>query len=117
MTGRSFAKYLNPWALKAEKRQLRVDALRQRDGENCRRCRRPIRFDLPSGHDQAPKLEQILPLSNGEAQAISNLCLTHTRCNAEARDNTIEVQERAQLRVQTAARPRKRRKPAARAAA
>ena len=43
----SFAEYLNPWKLRREKQRQRLAALRQRDGDNCRRCRRPLRFDLP----------------------------------------------------------------------
>lgn len=116
MAQTSIAKYLKLWLLKAEKSRQRVEALRIRDGENCRRCRRPMRFDLPAGHDRAPSVQQIQALANGGAVALDNLCLTHGRCNAEAGDNTHQVQERVQLRQQEAAKPRKRRKPARAAA-
>ena len=90
--------YLNPWKARRVKVQQRVDALRSRDGDNCRRCRRPIRFDLADGHDRGPKLEQIRPLASGEGQILDNLCLCHGRCNAEQADNTIEVQHRIRVK-------------------
>lgn len=107
MTRSSIVRYLNPWLARREEQRARVEALRRRDGENCRRCRRPMRFDLPGGHDKAPKLEQILPLANGGPQALDNLCLCHTRCNADSGDATAAVLERVQAREE--APPRKRR--------
>ena len=41
---------LNPFFYKREAAARRVAQLRQRDGDQCRRCRRPLRFDLPAGH-------------------------------------------------------------------
>ena len=80
------ARYVNPWKFKREQEELRrVAGLRQRDGDDCRRCRRPMRFDLPSGHDLAPKIEAI---PSGEQY------LTHVRCNPQGADNTAEVTAR-----------------------
>ena len=76
----------------------RFDALRRRDGDDCRRCRRPMRFDLPNGHDQAPTIEPILSEVPGGPATLDNLCLCHVRCNALSGDNTAEVQHRMQLR-------------------
>ena len=77
------ARYVNPWKFKREQEERqRVAELRKRDGEDCRRCRRPMRFDLTAGHDLGPKIEAI---PSGE------LCLTHVRCNAQGADNTAEV--------------------------
>jgi hypothetical protein len=104
----SIVKYLNPWKARREELQRRVDELRRRDGESCRRCRRPMRFDLPADHDGAPAVFQL----SGESD-----CLCHRRCNTEAVDNTAEVQERMKLRLEAdaaverrkaAKRPRKR---------
>jgi hypothetical protein len=92
------------------RRQL--EALRERDGENCRRCRRPMRFDLPGGHDSAPKLEQIQSGEDSATAALGNLCLCHRRCNAEPCDMTVEVLDRLQRRT-----PPKRAKARKRAAA
>lgn len=94
MTRSFIAKYVSPWALRKDKElQRRVATLRQRDGDTCRRCRRPIRFDLPRGHDKGPKLERIVPGDGGD-EALENFCLCHGRCNAAGADNTDEVTER-----------------------
>lgn len=92
------SKYVTPWKFRREQMEQRVAALRERDGDNCRRCRRPLRFDLPHGHDKAPKLELIVPSVAQEEEAIENLCLCHARCNAAGADNTGEVTERIRRR-------------------
>ena len=80
------ARYLNPRKFKREQERLRrLAELRQRDGDDCRRCRRPMRFDLTAGHDLGPKIED---LPSGEQ------CLTHVCCNARGADNTAEVTAR-----------------------
>jgi hypothetical protein len=90
------ARYLNPWkykrALEAERQRLA--ALRQRDGDHCSRCRRPLRFDLTPGHDSGPKIEQVMPAQAGGTDELGNLCLTHRRCHADGVDHTEQVQER-----------------------
>ena len=70
--------------------------------------------DEITGEQIAPKLEPILPSAG--AAALDNLCLCHTRCNAQSGDNTAEVLHRLQLKSTEAAKPAKRRKPARRAA-
>ena len=104
----SIVLYLNPWKLRRERQLKQLDALRQRDGDECRRCRRPLRFDLPAGHDQGAKIEAIGPGTAGDA--IDNLCLTHRRCNTAGADHTDEVTERIRRRNEAAllSRPRKR---------
>ena len=76
-------KYLNPWKAKRDRIAAELAALRARGGDNCARCRRPLRFDLPAGHDQAAKIDPI-----------GLDCLTHGRCNVQGRDMTEEVMER-----------------------
>ena len=89
------AKYVTPWTFRREREeQRRIAVLRSRDGDNCRRCRRAIRFDLTHGHDKGPAIEPIVSVSSDEAQALENLCLCHGRCNADSGDNTLEVTER-----------------------
>jgi len=96
MTGSTLARYLSPWSFRRDREHAeRVEAIRKRDGETCRRCRRPLRFDLPRGHERAPKIESIGPQIEGEPVALENLCLTHGRCNTEPADMTLEVKERA----------------------
>ena len=87
------AKYVTPWKFRREQQAQRVAALRQRDGDDCRRCRRPIRFDLTPGHDKGPKIE-----GAGDGQALDELFLCHGRCNAAGADNTAEVAERVRRR-------------------
>jgi hypothetical protein len=105
----SIARYLTPWTLKRERAAERVRRLRSRDGDHCARCRRPLRFDLPDGHDQSPKIEA-RPADGGEA--LDHLCLCHTRCNAGKIDHTGDVAERIRRKNEAAlfakARGRKR---------
>jgi hypothetical protein len=112
--GNSIVRFLNPWKARHEEMQRRFDELRKRDGDNCRRCRRPMRFDLPSGNDSAPAL---VDLGGGTAN-LDNLCLCHSRCNAETVDNTVAVQERMKLRLEAeaAAQVRKSKRQRKRAA-
>jgi hypothetical protein len=105
-------KYVNPWKFRREQERQRLSALRQRDGDDCRRCRRPLRFDLPRGHDMGPRIEEILTDPAEGAEELDNLCLCHGRCNAEAADHTSEVQERVRRKSEAElfakSRPRKR---------
>jgi hypothetical protein len=94
MSGTIILRYLNPWKFRREQEAQRVAALRSRDGDDCRRCRRPLRFDLPRGHDQSPKVEQVLVAANQQEDSLNNTCLCHVRCNAAGADHTGEVTER-----------------------
>ena len=96
----SIARYLTPWKLKRERAAERVRTLRSRDGDNCTRCRRPLRFDLPDGHDQAPKIEPRPATPSGEV--LDRFCLCHTRCNAGMIDHTGEVAERMRRKNEAA---------------
>ena len=100
MPPKSIARYLTPWKLKRERAAERVRTLRGRDGDNCTRCRRPLRFDLPNGHDQAPKIEPRSAAPGGEA--LAGLCLCHSRCNAGMTDHTGEVAERIRRKAEEA---------------
>ena len=107
----TLARYLNPWKFKREQQRLqRIAELRQSDGELCRRCRRPIRFDLPAGHDQAPKIHDVEARTEGEIPAPHASCLVHTRCNAAGADNTAEVKQRVQRKSEAALFARSRRR-------
>ena len=116
MSSTTIVKYVNPWKYKREQEELRrMTALRQRDGDDCRRCRRTLRFDLPAGHDWGPKVEQIAPTADDAPAELDNLCLCHRRCNAEAADRTREVQERVRRKneAELFAKSRKQRGKAA----
>jgi len=105
----SIVSYLNPWRRKREREAEQVRALRDRDGDACARCRRPLRFDLPAGHDAGAKVEPLQ--SSGERAGIDNLCLIHGRCNVAGTDHTGEVSERIRRRSEAALLTRSRRKP------
>jgi len=94
--------YLNPWKLKREREGARVAALRSRDGDSCARCRRPLRFDLPAGHDQCATAEPIVPGAKAAGEAIDHLRLCHRRCNAPGKDHTGEVRARVRQKSEAA---------------
>lgn len=109
------ARYVTPWKYRRQQEQQRLAALRQRDGDSCRRCRRTMRFDLPDGHDLGARIERIAPVAEGEPAALDDFCLTHRRCHAEAADHTAEVQERVRRKAEAEllSRSRKRKSKAA----
>ena len=109
------SRYLTPWKFRRERERLRVQALKERDGEDCRRCRRPMRFDLADGHDLGPKIEPIVSGPGGEPESVDHLCLTHRRCHSAAADHTRDVMERVRLKneAELFAKSRKRRSRAA----
>src|SRR5947209_15300106 len=115
MSRMMIAKYVTPWRYRREQEALRLRTLRERDGDDCRRCRRPLRFDLPAGHDMGAKVEAIVHAPGDEPAALDNLCLTHRRCHAEAADYTAEVKERIRRKAEAEllSRPRKRKSKAA----
>lgn len=91
----SLARFVTPFSYRrAQEEAARVEALKARDGDCCRRCRRPIRFDLTEGNDRGPKIEPIGPQPADGTVDMSTLVLCHRRCNAAGADHTSEVQER-----------------------
>lgn len=102
MSSAVLTRYVMPWKFRRDQERQRLEALRKRDGETCRRCRRPMRFDLPAGHDKGPKVETILTGASGEGEPLENLCLCHRRCNADSADNTVEVTERVRRKSEAA---------------
>ena len=101
MSSFSLARYVSPWTFKKnQERERRVAELRARDGENCRRCRRPLRFYLTDVQNPGPKIERIAPVAEGEPETIDNLVLCHSRCNAEGLDQTVEVTERVRRKAE-----------------
>jgi hypothetical protein len=102
MTRSTIARRVNPWKYRREQEEQRVAVLRQRDGDNCARCRRPMRFDLPAGHDMAARVEELAPAAAAEPASLDKLVLTHGRCNAQAGDNTAEVRQRVRQKSEAA---------------
>lgn len=114
MSSSSLVRFVNPWKFRRDQAAEKLKALRQRDGDHCARCRRPIRFDLVDGHDQGPKVEQRVTLPEGAVETLDDLCLTHGRCNWKHGCDTAEVKERARIKheAQLFERSRKMRKRA-----
>jgi hypothetical protein len=112
MSAGSLVRLLNPWKHRREQREAKLAALRNRDGDDCRRCRRPIRFDRPHGHDLAARFEEVVP--GLKAEGVANLCLTHERCNVSGQDHTSEIAERLrpQREAELFAKARERRRAA-----
>ena len=107
-------RYLNPWKYRREREAERLVALRRRDGDACARCRRPMRFDLPAGHDQGAAVEPSAPGAKGSGEGIDDFRLCHGRCYSPGLDHTDEVLERARLKNEAAlfARARKKKRAA-----
>ena len=87
-------RYVTPWKYRRAQEAARVAELRERDGDDCRRCRRPMRFDLPDGHDSGPRIEDVVTVGKGAPSDPHNQCLCHGRCNGVGADHTDEVLER-----------------------
>ena len=99
-------RFLNPRKYRRDQEAARVRALKLRDGDCCARCRRPIRFDIPAGHDQGPAIE---PAPSAGTPDDVRLC--HRRCNTPGIDHTVEVTERVRRKNEAAlfGKSRKRR--------
>lgn len=106
----SIVRYLIPWKFNREEQARRLAELRRRDGDDCARCRRPLRFDLPAGHDQGAAIELVVPLAAGGSKALGNHRLCHGRCFAPGLDHTGEVTERMRRRNEAALLSKSRRK-------
>jgi hypothetical protein len=70
----------NWWWLHREHKRRRA-AIRARDGDNCWRCNRPMRFDGPPNCGKAATIEHLLPLALGGTDDLDNLVLCHPGCN------------------------------------
>ena len=92
----SLLRFIAPGIHRRRQEAERLCTLRSRDGDNCARCRRSLRFDLPAGHDQGPIIES------------GHLC--HRRCNAGGVDHTIEVADRMRRKAEAALFAKSRRK-------
>lgn len=115
MPSSSIVRFLNPWKYRREQQAERIRRLRERDGDQCVRCRRPVRFDLTEGHDQGAKVELVVPAAAGGSEEVENLRLCHRRCNAPGMDHTSEVTERMRRKNEAAllSKSRKRARKAA----
>ena len=91
-------RFLNPYGYRRARAEAQVQELKARDGDNCARCRRPIRFDFPDGHDQGPAVEDAI----GQAGELDSARLCHRRCSPSGVDHTGEVTERVRRKNEAA---------------
>ena len=113
MSRLTIARYVIPWKFRREQEQReRLQALRGRDGDDCRRCRRPMRFDLPEGHDLSAKIEEMPPPPVGAGRATDHLGLCHCRCHSSGVDHTDEVAARIRRKNEAALLPKSRKRKA-----
>lgn len=74
----------------------KVKRLRERDGEDCWLCSRPIDFAAKPNSASAWSIEHLLAKKHGGCGKIENLVLCHPPCNRELRD--LCVAEKIQRR-------------------
>jgi len=98
MTVRKIAKYLNPWMFKREKDRQRFAKVRERDGDNCWRCHRPMNFTEPRDKAKSATVEHVQPRALGGTSALENLVLCHAGCNRHLGANIPEQKQRMRLR-------------------
>ncbi len=78
-------------------RKRRIAALRTRDGGDCWRCNRPMRFEGPPNCGKAATIEHVLPRSKGGGNDLANLRLCHVGCNRHLADHAPEQKERMRI--------------------
>lgn len=72
------------------KRRLKRLALRERDGDECWICRRPMLFGKGKAlDDDFATLDHIVPRAKGGKHSLDNLRLAHRACNIRRADRLI----------------------------
>ena len=74
--------------------------MRARDGDNCWRCHKPMRFGAPFNVGKAATVEHLLALANGGTWALDNLRLCHQGCNKFLGTYSPDQKERMRLRAE-----------------
>ena len=109
MASASITRFLNPRKYRRDRTAEQVRALKNRDGDKCGRCRRPLRFDFPGTHDLAAVIEPAL----ADGAHIDGHRLCHRRCNPSGVDHTEEVTERVRRKNEAALFTKSRKRRAA----
>lgn len=90
------------------RRQVRARVLAEETHCWYYKCRQPVDKTLPAGHDLAPEVHEIIPVSRGGSPTErANCTLTHRRCNREIGNRTptelaIESHPRPAIRTSRA---------------
>ena len=85
------------WIARHRKKKVRLAALRARDGDDCWRCGRPMRFEGPPNRGRAATIEHLRPRSQGGTGALDNLRLCHVGCNRHLGAHPPEQKERMRI--------------------
>lgn len=88
--------FLPGWVHRLRRRK-RLKILRARDGDDCWRCHRPMRFAGPPNCGRAATIEHLLPRSKGGTDALANLRLCHVGCNRHLADHEPAQKERMRI--------------------
>lgn len=104
MAKKSAKRFLPWWIRRSLEQRACKAAVRQRDGDNCWRCHRPMRFGPPFNCGKGASVEHLEPLSQGGTWALGNLVLCHVGCNRHLGANTPEQKKRMRLKVARMAR-------------
>ncbi|HEU4499642.1 MAG TPA: HNH endonuclease signature motif containing protein, partial [Sphingomicrobium sp.] len=88
--GRKKKRFLPHWLRRHLERKAARDAVRQRDGDNCWQCHRPMRFGPPFNVGKAATIEHRLALAHGGTWDLDNLVLCHLGCNRHLGANPPE---------------------------
>lgn len=88
MTSKTAWKYFpgQHWFFSRKKKANKVEALRERDGDNCWLCGNKMRFGGIPNIGKAATVEHLQPLSKGGTWAMENLALCHLGCNRHLKD-------------------------------
>jgi hypothetical protein len=104
--GRKNLKRFLPWWMKKHlKKRAKIAEIRQRDGDNCWRCHRPMRFGPPYNVGKSATVELKLPKALDGTSALENIVLCHVGCNRHLGANTPEQKQRMRLRLDPGSSP------------
>ena len=88
--------FLPGWVHRHRRRKL-LKALRARDGDQCWRCNRPMRFEGEPNCGKAATIEHYLPKAKGGTDDLANLRLCHVGCNRHLADHAPAQKERMRI--------------------
>ena len=69
---------------------ISIEKLRERDGNICHLCQKPVRQSASMNHPLAPSRDHITPTKHGGPNAATNLKLAHKACNSRRGDMPVE---------------------------
>ena len=89
--------FLPGWVHRLVRKKKLIAALRARDGDDCWRCNRPMRFEGVPNRGKAATIEHVLSRSKGGGDDPGNLRLCHVGCNRHLADHAPDQKERMRI--------------------